>query len=98
MNYGCKDKEIPYALCFQPLRFNVNYEKEAAIPRKNDRLSQRLLCLILFRILLYWSCVVMNPTTTRQSVHIYDDLSYHHRCWLAIATDNIIIRERVTYS
>ncbi len=45
MNYGCKDKEIPYALCFQPLRFNVNYEKEAAIPRKNDRLPQRLLCL-----------------------------------------------------
>lgn len=38
MNYGCKDKEFPYALCFQPLRFNVNYEKEAAIPRKNDRL------------------------------------------------------------
>lgn len=44
MNYGCKDKEIPYALCFQPLRFNVNYEKEAAIPRKDDRLPQRLLC------------------------------------------------------
>ena len=49
MNYGCKDKEFPYALCFQPLRFNVNYEKEAAIPRKNDRLPQRLLCHFLNR-------------------------------------------------